>query len=109
MNTAARLFERAVRRLLTIGCLWMAAASGVFLIGGCAQTSPANPSSARPGESKSAAEKSRETQSSAKPKAHHFYRVLIILLGKTDYEVSLRDKKLSELANHTASFSHFPA
>lgn len=107
MNTAPMWFERAVRRLLTIGCLWMAAASGVFLIGGCAQSSPPNPSSARPVESKPAAGKSRETQSAAK--AHHFDRVLIIVLENADYEVAVRDKNLAELATHGASFSDFHA
>ena len=83
-----------MRRLLTIGSLLMAATFGVFVIVASAQSSPANPSSPRPAESKPAPEKSPEAQSAAKPKAHHFDRVLIIVLENADYEVAVRDKNL---------------
>src|SRR5260370_33149416 len=100
MNTAPMLLRRSVPRLLTIGYLLMAAAFGVFVIGPSAQSSPANPSSPRPADSKPAPEKTPEAQPAATPKAHHFDRVLIIVLENADYEVSVRYKKLAELATH---------
>src|SRR5258708_25414066 len=107
MNTAPMLLGRSVRRLRTIGYLLMAAAFGVFVIVGSAQSSPANQSSPRPAESKPAPEKNPEAQPAAKPNAHHFDRVLIIVLENADYEVAVRDKNLAELATQGASFSNF--
>ncbi len=96
-------------RLLAIGYLLPAAAFGVFVIVTSAQSSPANQSSPRPAESKSAPEKSPEAQQAAKPNAHHFDRVVIIVLENADYEVAVRDKNLAELATQGASFSNFHA
>src|SRR5258707_5118876 len=87
----------------------MAAPFDVFVIRPSAQSSPATPSSPRPADSKPAPEKTPEAQPAAKPKAHHFDRVLIIVLENADYEVALRDKNLAELATHEASFSDFHA
>ena len=109
MNTAAMFVRRSVPGLLTIGYLLMAAASGVFVIVSSAQSSPAGQSSAPPVESKPAREKSPEAQPAAPPKAHHFDRVVIIVLENADYEVAVRDKNLAELATRGASFSDFHA
>src|SRR3979411_2854228 len=109
MNTAPMLLKRSLRRLLTPGYLLRAAAFGVFVIVSSAQSSPANQSSPRPAESKPAPEKSPEAQPAAKPNAHHFDRVLVIVLENADYEVAVRDKNLAELATQGASFSNFHA
>src|ERR1700674_1080123 len=86
MNTAAMFVRRSVPRPLTIGYLLMAAAFGVFVIVTSAQSSPASQSSPRPAESKPAPEKSPEAQPAAQSKAHHFDRVVIIVLENADYE-----------------------
>jgi Phosphoesterase family len=41
--------------------------------------------------------------------AHHFDRVLIIVLENADYEVAIKDKNLAALAEKGASFSNFHA
>jgi hypothetical protein len=41
--------------------------------------------------------------------AHHFDRVLIIVLENVDYEVASKDKNLADLAAHGASFTNFHA
>ena len=74
-----------------------------------AQSSPANQSSPAPAESKPAPQKAPEAQAAIKANAHHFDRVLIIVLENADYEVAIRDKNLTELAAHGASFSNFHA
>ena len=109
MNTAPMFWRRSLPRLLAIGYLLLAAAFGVFAIVTSAQSSPANQSSPRPAESKPAPEKSPEAQQAAKPNAHHFDRVVIIVLENADYEVAVRDKNLAELATQGASFSNFHA
>jgi hypothetical protein len=45
----------------------------------------------------------------AKAKAHHFDRVVIIVLENGDYEAAIRDKNLAALAAQGASFSNFHA
>jgi len=45
----------------------------------------------------------------AKSDAHHFDRVVIIVLENGDYEAAVKDKNLSDLAAHGASFSNFHA
>jgi acid phosphatase len=57
-----------------------------------------------PEEKKEAAE-----QAAARSSAHHFDRVLIIVLENVDYEVASQDKDLAELAQHGASFTNFHA
>jgi hypothetical protein len=74
-----------------------------------AQSSGAQQPSTVPTESKPAPAKAPEVQPAAKPNAHHFDRVLIIVLENTDYEVAVRDTNLAELAKHGASFSNFHA
>jgi len=70
-----------------------------------------NPSqSARAEAAKPAGQKKDDTpQTIAKSSAHHFDRVLIIVLENGDYEVALKDKNLAALAAHGASFSNFHA
>lgn len=41
--------------------------------------------------------------------AHHFDRVLIIVLENVDYELAIQNKDLEELAKHGASFTNFHA
>lgn len=48
-------------------------------------------------------------QAAAKSNAHHFDRVVIIVLENGDYEVAIQDKNLSALAAKGASFSNFHA
>ena len=57
-----------------------------------------------PEEKKEAAE-----QAAARSSAHHFDRVLIIVLENVDYEVASQDKDLAELAQQGASFTNFHA
>jgi len=44
-----------------------------------------------------------------KPGAHHFDRVVIIVLENGDYEAAVKDPNLADLASHGASFSNFHA
>ena len=48
-------------------------------------------------------------QAAAKSTAHHFDRVVIIVLENGDYEAAVKDKNLSALATKGASFSNFHA
>jgi hypothetical protein len=48
-------------------------------------------------------------QAAAKSSAHHFDRVVIIVLENGDYEVASQDKNLAALAKQGASFSNFHA
>jgi hypothetical protein len=48
-------------------------------------------------------------QAAAKSSAHHFDRVVIIVLENGDYEAAVQDKNLAALATHGASFSNFHA
>lgn len=60
---------------------------------------------AKPAEVK----KEDAAQAAAKAKAHHFDRVVIIVLENGDYETAVQDKNLAALAVHGASFSNFHA
>ncbi len=61
-------------------------------------------------EAKPAQEKVRDaSQAAAKSGAHHFDRVVIIVLENGDYEKAVKDKNLADLAVHGASFSNFHA
>jgi phosphoesterase family protein len=57
-----------------------------------------------PEEKKEEAERAAQRSS-----AHHFDRVLIIVLENGDYEVAVKDKNLTSLAAQGASFSNFHA
>ena len=60
---------------------------------------------AKPAEQK----KDDAAKAAAKSSAHHFERVLIIVLENGDYEAAEKDKNLADLAAHGASFSNFHA
>ena len=60
---------------------------------------------AKPGQEK----KDDAAQAAAKSSAHHFDRVVIIVLENGDYEVAVQDKNLAALAAKGASFSNFHA
>jgi hypothetical protein len=53
--------------------------------------------------------KENPTQAGTKPGAHHFDRVVIIVLENGDYEAAVKDPNLADLASHGASFSNFHA
>ena len=48
-------------------------------------------------------------RAAARSTAHHFDRVVIIILENVDYEVASKDKSLSDLAGQGASFTNFHA
>ena len=48
-------------------------------------------------------------RAAARANAHHFDRVVIIILENVDYEVASKDKSLAELAVQGASFTNFHA
>jgi len=72
---------------------------------------PAPPSqSSQPQVTKSETGKQEEAAGAAsRAKAHHFDRVLIIVLENVDYERAIRDPSLSALASQGASFTNFHA
>jgi len=53
--------------------------------------------------------KEEAERAAARSSAHHFDRVVIIVLENADYEVASRDKNLAELAQKGASFTNFHA
>jgi len=48
-------------------------------------------------------------RAAARASAHHFDRVVIIVLENVDYELAIQNKDLAELASHGASFTNFHA
>ena len=68
------------------------------------------PSSQEP-EVRKAPEEKKEAAANgaARTSAHHFDRVLIIVLENGDYETAIQDKDLAALAQHGASFTNFHA
>jgi phosphoesterase family protein len=68
------------------------------------------PQTSQPQITKSEEGKKEEAVRAAeRSSAHHFDRVLIVVLENGDYEVAVKDKNLSALAEHGASFSNFHA
>ena len=64
----------------------------------------------QPQVTKSPAGKEEEAaRAAARASAHHFDRVLIIVLENVDYEVASQDKSLADLAAGGASFTNFHA
>ena len=55
------------------------------------------------------AKKEEAERAAARATAHHFDRVLIIVLENVDYELAIQDKNLAALASQGASFSNFHA
>lgn len=55
------------------------------------------------------AKKEEAERAAARSRAHHFDRVLIIVLENVDYELAVQDKNLAALATQGASFTNFHA
>lgn len=55
------------------------------------------------------AKKEEAEKAAARARAHHFDRVLIIVLENVDYELAIQDKNLAALASQGASFTNFHA
>ncbi|HWJ47571.1 MAG TPA: hypothetical protein VNS62_07955, partial [Candidatus Udaeobacter sp.] len=72
---------------------------------------PASPNqSTQPQVTKSEGGKQEEAaRAAARAKAHHFDRVLLIVLENTDYERAMQDPNLTALAAQGASFTNFHA
>ncbi len=71
---------------------------------------PAPNQSAQPHVTKSEAGKQEEAaRAAARAKAHHFDRVVIIVLENTDYERAMQDPSLAAIAVQGASFTNFHA
>jgi phosphoesterase family protein len=71
---------------------------------------PAPTQSEQPHVGKSEAGKQEEAaRAAARAKAHHFDRVVIIVLENTDYERAMQDPNLAALAAQGASFTNFHA
>jgi len=67
-------------------------------------------SQSQPQITKSPEGKSEEAaRAAARAKAHHFDRVVIIVLENADYERAIQDPNLTALAAHGASFTNFHA
>ncbi len=99
--------QRSFRLILFVLSLWLFArpegASSRSI-----QTSPAAQS--QPEVTKSPQGKQEEAaRAAARAKAHHFDRVLIIVLENTDYERAMQDPNLTALAAQGASFTNFHA
>ena len=97
------------------------AAFAFLLIGGSVlpaqdnpQNQPAqvtNPAQSNKDEAARPAQEKKDDAAIAatKAKAHHFDRVVIIVLENGDYEAAIKDPNLAELATKGASFSNFHA
>jgi hypothetical protein len=55
------------------------------------------------------AKKEEAERAAARAPAHHFDRVLVIVLENVDYELAIQDKNLAALASEGASFTNFHA
>ena len=89
--------------------LIFAAALSIPLAEAQITAAPQNQSS-QPVITKSPEGKAEEAQrAAARASAHHFDRVLIIVLENVDYERAIRNKELAELAAKGASFTNFHA
>ena len=100
--------EKPFRKLIFGVCI-------VFLLnclGTPAESAPAFPASQTNKTSDAELpEKNKENtaQAGTKASAHHFDRVVIIVLENGDYEAAIKDPNLADLATHGASFSNFHA
>lgn len=74
------------------------------------QSTNPKPQPQQPVVTKSEAGKKEEAErAAAKARAHHFDRVVIIVLENADYELAIQVKGLAELATQGASFTNFHA
>jgi acid phosphatase len=93
---------RHVRKLL-----WLLVAVGVC---GFAIEIPAQDQSGEPQVTKSSEGKREEAErAAARSRAHHFDRVVIIVLENVDYERAIQDPNLAALSARGASFTNFHA
>ena len=84
----------------------LSCATQVSLVGQSITVDQSNKTeAAKPAQEK----KDDAAQAAAKSPAHHFDRVVIIVLENGDYEAAVSDKNLSALATKGASFSNFHA
>jgi acid phosphatase len=94
----------------------VAALASLLIILACLETAFSQSiQSIAPGQSEpeiTKSEKGKEEEAAraaARAKAHHFDRVLIVVLENVDYERAMRDPSLTALAAQGASFSNFHA
>jgi hypothetical protein len=83
-----------------------------FLLGGVcfAQSAQSPDRAAQPQVTKSPEGKKEEAErAAARAKAHHFDRVVTIVLENVDYERAIQDQNLAVLASRGASFTNFHA
>ena len=100
------IFFRSLFAAIVILCMVLPATS----IPMAAQSITPAGQSAQPQITKSPAGKQEEAaRAVARSSAHHFDRVLIIVLENVDYEVASQDKNLADLAADGASFTNFHA
>src|ERR1700735_3320340 len=96
----------ACRSLVFTVCISI---SAVLLIGAYAVGKAAQQND-KSGVANSTGQKNDQAaQPNATSSAHHFDRVVIIVLENGDYEAAVKDKNLADLAAHGASFSNFHA
>jgi len=101
---ARRLFLAASLALSAVMC------AGPKYVWAQAITPVQSDQSQQPQITKSPEGKKEEAERAAeRAKAHHFDRVLIIVLENVDYERAIQDKNLAALAQHGASFTNFHA
>jgi hypothetical protein len=92
--------------LRALFCAELLCASTSAGAGQTTNVTPANPPEAtQPAQEK----KDEAAQAAARFSAHHFDRVVIIVLENGDYEAAIKDKNLAALAARGASFSNFHA
>src|SRR5258708_15896725 len=109
------LWKTILAASLTVGT--PSAASGALFaqsIGATPADKPpqvANPAQSNKAEAAKPAQEKKDdaAQAAAKSNAHHFDRVIIIVLENGDYEVAVKDENLAALAAKGASFSNFHA
>ena len=100
-------FPRFAERSSLIFCAALAALS----LPSIAQNTATPPSqSIQPVITKSEEGKKEDAKKAAEhSKAHHFDRVVVIVLENADYELAIQDKDVADLASRGASFSNFHA
>jgi len=101
------LFWKWFSEVLILGMLFGAVATG--------QTNPpaqvSNPAQSNRDEAKKPLQEKKDDAAlaAARASAHHFDRVVIVVLENGDYEAAIKDQNLAALAAHGASFSNFHA
>jgi hypothetical protein len=102
------LFGIPLQRRLAEICLLLLCSGNLAVAQSITQAPPNQ--STQPQVTKSEAGKQEEAaRAAARAKAHHFDRVLIIVLENVDYERAIRDPSLAALASQGASFTNFHA